>query len=37
MPLIRLPEMYYIVAECTKDAEESAKMLNEVSTFPGYP
>ena len=37
MPLIRLPEMYYIVAECTKDAEESAKMLNEVRHFRAIP
>ncbi len=29
-PLIRLPEMYYIVAECANDAATSAEYLNEV-------
>lgn len=30
MPLIRLPEMYYILAECTDDLKESAKNLSTV-------
>ncbi len=30
VPLIRLPEMYYIVAECEKDREKSAEALNTV-------
>lgn len=30
VPLIRLPEMYYIVAECTSSASESADALNTV-------
>ena len=30
VPLIRLPEMYYIVAECASDAATSAEYLNEV-------
>lgn len=30
MPLIRLPEMYYIVAECAVSASESAEALNTV-------
>lgn len=30
IPLIRLPEMYYIVAECAPDAQTSANALNEV-------
>lgn len=29
-PLIRLPEMYYIAAECTREASEAAAYLNEV-------
>lgn len=29
-PLIRLPEMYYIAAECTPEASEAAEYLNEV-------
>ena len=29
-PLIRLPEMYYIAAECTPEASEAAAYLNEV-------
>ena len=42
MPLIRLPEMYYIVAECTDDLTQSAKTisivrgsrgLEDISTF----
>ncbi len=33
VPLIRLSEMYYIVAECAEDVEESVKMLNEVRHF----
>ena len=37
VPLIRLPEMYYIVAECAKDAGESVKMLNEVRNFRAIP
>lgn len=30
IPLIRLPEMYYIVAECVPSASESADALNTV-------
>ena len=30
IPLIRLPEMYYILAECSEDYEESAQWLNKV-------
>ena len=30
VPLIRLPEMYYIVAECASSASESADALNTV-------
>ena len=30
IPLIRLPEMYYIVAECEPDAQKSADALNAV-------
>ena len=30
VPLIRLPEMYYIVAECASTASESAEALNTV-------
>lgn len=30
MPLIRLPEMYYILAECTDDLTESARLLSIV-------
>ncbi len=37
MPLIRLPEMYYIAAECTTDASESAGLLNEVRHCRSIP
>ncbi|WP_237567045.1 RagB/SusD family nutrient uptake outer membrane protein [Odoribacter sp. Z80] len=37
MPLIRLPEMYYIAAECTPDAAESADLLNTVRHFRSIP
>lgn len=30
IPLIRLPEMYYIMSECAPDPEESARYLNVV-------
>ncbi|MFR7874947.1 MAG: hypothetical protein ACLU4J_00230 [Butyricimonas paravirosa] len=30
LPLIRLPEMYYIIAECETDKESSAEALNTV-------
>lgn len=30
LPLIRLPEMYYIIAECETDREKSAEALNTV-------
>ena len=30
MPLVRLPEMYYILAECTDDLAESARLLSLV-------
>lgn len=35
MPLIRLPEMYYIVAECTTDMAEAANMLSIVRSSRG--
>lgn len=35
MPLIRLSEMYYIVAECTDDLEESARQLSIVRSARG--
>lgn len=35
MPLIRLPEMYYIVAECTNDMTEAANMLSIVRSSRG--
>ena len=35
MPLIRLPEMYYILAECTDDLAESAKILSIVRSARG--
>ncbi len=35
MPLIRLPEMYYIVAECTDDMAEAANMLSIVRSSRG--
>lgn len=35
MPLIRLPEMYYIVAECTSDMTEAANMLSIVRSSRG--
>lgn len=30
MPLIKLPEMYYIAAECTSDLSEACTLLNQV-------
>lgn len=35
MPLIRLPEMYYIVAECAESADESVNALNTVRAARG--
>ena len=35
MPLIRLPEMYYILAECTDDLEESAALISTVREARG--
>ncbi len=35
MPLIRLPEMYYILAECTADLGESAETLSVVRSARG--
>lgn len=35
MPLIRLPEMYYILAECTDDLKESADILSIVRSARG--
>ncbi|WP_455613938.1 RagB/SusD family nutrient uptake outer membrane protein [Bacteroides congonensis] len=35
MPLIRLPEMYYILAECTADLSESAETLSVVRSARG--
>lgn len=37
MPLIRLPEMYYILAECAETASESANWLNQVRETRGIP
>ena len=37
MPLIRLSEMYYIAAECTPDAGESAELLNTVRHYRSIP
>ena len=37
MPLIRLPEMYYIAAECAIDASESADLLNTVRHYRSIP
>ena len=36
IPLIRLPEMYYIVAECVPSASESADALNTVRFCTWY-
>ena len=35
MPLIRLPEMYYILAECTDDLNESAALISKVRETRG--
>lgn len=35
MPLIRLPEMYYILAECTEDLGQSAETLSVVRSARG--
>lgn len=35
LPLIRLPEMYYIIAECETDKEKSAEALNTVMWMRG--
>ncbi len=35
MPLIRLPEMYYIAAECEPDLTKASQYLNEVRTARG--
>lgn len=35
MPLVRLPEMYYIVTECTDDMAEAANMLSIVRSARG--
>ena len=37
IPLIRLPEMYYIIAECASSAQESADALNTVRQSRGIP
>lgn len=37
MPLIRLPEMYYILAECAETASESADWLNLMRQTRGIP
>lgn len=37
MPLIRLSEMYYIAAECTTDAGESADLINTVRHARSIP
>lgn len=36
MPLIRLPEMYYIIAECTDDAGASVEVLNDIRQSRGW-
>lgn len=35
MPLIRLPEMYYIIAECTPDLSEATDMINTIRSARG--
>lgn len=35
MPLIRLPEMYYILAECTDDMSEASTLLSTVRSARG--
>ena len=35
VPLIRLPEMYYIVAECTSDLAEATDMINTIRSARG--
>ena len=35
--MIRLPEMYYIIAECAANAETSAEALNTVRLSRGIP
>ena len=37
MPLIRLPEMYYIIAECAATSEASTEALNTVRQSRGIP
>lgn len=37
IPLIRLPEMYYIIAECAANAETSVEALNTVRLSRGIP
>lgn len=37
VPLIRLAEMYYIAAECTESAAESAEYLNTIRQKRGIP
>lgn len=37
IPLIRLPEMYYILAECDPSGDESAEYLNKVRFARGIP
>lgn len=35
MPLVRLPEMYYILAECTPDLSEASRLLSVVRVARG--
>ncbi|MDL2320091.1 RagB/SusD family nutrient uptake outer membrane protein [Alistipes sp. OttesenSCG-928-B03] len=35
IPLIRLPEMYYILAECTGDLKEATELVSEVRVMRG--
>ena len=35
MPLIRLPEMYYILAECTDNLDESAALISKIREARG--
>lgn len=37
IPMIRLPEMYYIIAECAPDAQASVDALNAVRQSRGIP
>lgn len=36
IPLIRLPEMYYIICECTSDMQQARSSINQVRNRRGY-